>query len=104
MRIWAKEWQNSHLLRDLTIEDTSDETRTHKVFHAIDEICEKFDNKFMIIPSSVHELIIIPSEGVDPYNILEMISEVNGSEVRSEEVLSNDLYMYDREKKTIIKF
>ena len=43
MRIWAKEWQNSHLLRDLTIEDTSDETRTHKVFHAIDEICEKFD-------------------------------------------------------------
>ena len=43
MRIWAKEWQNSHLLRDLTIEDTSDETRTHKVFHAIDEICEKLD-------------------------------------------------------------
>ena len=43
MRIWAKEWKDNHLLRDMTVEDCSGDTRTHKVFHAIDEVCEKFD-------------------------------------------------------------
>ena len=35
MRIWFKMMKNNHLLRDTTITDESDETRTHKVFHAI---------------------------------------------------------------------
>ena len=43
MRIWGKIWKNNHLLRDTTIEDFSDNTRTHKVFHALDEICLEFD-------------------------------------------------------------
>ena len=43
MRIWAKERKDNHLLRDMTVEDCSGDTRTHKVFHAIDEVCEKFD-------------------------------------------------------------
>ena len=34
MRIWFKMMKNNHLLRDTTITDESDETRTHKVFHA----------------------------------------------------------------------
>lgn len=43
MRIWAKEWKNNHMLRDMTVCDDSDDTRTHKVFHALDEICYAFD-------------------------------------------------------------
>ena len=43
MRIWGKIWKNNHLLRDTTIEDFSDDTRTHKVFHAIEEACYEFD-------------------------------------------------------------
>lgn len=35
--------ENNHLLRDTTIEDFSDNTRTHNVFHALDEICLEFD-------------------------------------------------------------
>jgi hypothetical protein len=31
------------LLRDTTITDESDETRTHKVFHALEEVCYEFD-------------------------------------------------------------
>ena len=31
------------MLRDVVIEDGSDDTRTHKVFHALDEICYHFD-------------------------------------------------------------
>lgn len=42
-RLWAKEFKNNRMLKDIVIEDSSDDTRTHKVFHAIDEICYQFD-------------------------------------------------------------
>ena len=42
-RLWAKEFKNNRMLKDTVIEDSSDDTRTHKVFHAIDEICYRFD-------------------------------------------------------------
>ena len=38
-RLWAKEFQDNHMLRDTVIADSSDDTRTHKVFHALDEVC-----------------------------------------------------------------
>ena len=43
MRIWGKIWKDNHLLKDTTIEDHSNDTRTHKIFHALDAICYEFD-------------------------------------------------------------
>ena len=43
MRIWAREFKSNHRLRDTVVEDFSDETRTHKIFNALDEICHQFD-------------------------------------------------------------
>ncbi len=43
MRIWAKEWKNNRMLRDMTVCDDSNDTRTHKIFRALDEICYEFD-------------------------------------------------------------
>lgn len=42
-RIWAKQFKDNRLVRDITICDESDETRTHKVFNAIDKVCYEFD-------------------------------------------------------------
>ena len=42
-RLWAKEWKDSRLIRDIVIDDPSDDTRTHKIFRALDEICYAFD-------------------------------------------------------------
>ena len=42
-RLWAKIFKDNHLLKDTVIEDTSADTRTHKVFHALDEVCYQFD-------------------------------------------------------------
>ena len=42
-RLWAKEFQDNHMLRDTVIADSSDDTRTRKVFHALDEVCYQFD-------------------------------------------------------------
>ena len=43
MRIWFKMIKDNHLLRDLTVEDDSAETRTHKIFQALEEACYAFD-------------------------------------------------------------
>lgn len=42
-RLWAKELKNNRMLRDTTICDDSQETRTHKVFQALEEVCYEFD-------------------------------------------------------------
>ncbi len=43
MRIWGKIWKDNHLLRDTIYEDDTPDTRTHKVFHALEEICYELD-------------------------------------------------------------
>ena len=42
-RLWCKLWKDNHLLKDHTVCDDSDATRTQKVFHALDELCSEFD-------------------------------------------------------------
>jgi hypothetical protein len=42
-RLWAKIFKDNHLLQDTVIEDSSTDTRTHKVFQALDQVCYQFD-------------------------------------------------------------
>ena len=42
-RLWAKTFKNNKMLNDMVVEDAGTDTRTHKIFPAIDEICTKFD-------------------------------------------------------------
>lgn len=42
-RLWGKLWKDSRMLRDIVIVEDREDTRTHKVFHALDEICYEFD-------------------------------------------------------------
>lgn len=43
MRIWAKEFLDNRLIKDMVVTDNGEETRTHKVFHALEEVCRAFD-------------------------------------------------------------
>lgn len=43
MRIWFKLWEDARLVGTETIEDNSEQTRTHKVFAALEEACCRFD-------------------------------------------------------------
>lgn len=42
-RLWAKTFKDNRMLRDIVICDDSDDTRTHKVFNAVDSVCYEFD-------------------------------------------------------------
>ena len=42
-RLWGKEFKDNRMVRDTVICDDTDDTRTQKVFHALDAICYEFD-------------------------------------------------------------
>lgn len=42
-RMWGKIWKDNRLLKDIMIENGDSDTRTHKVFRALDDICMEFD-------------------------------------------------------------
>jgi len=57
-----------------------------------------FPKGFYILPSSIHELLIVPkSPEIDPRELGEMVRAVNRTEVAKEEQLSDRVYEYDRE-------
>ncbi len=54
-----------------------------------------------IIPSSVHEVILVPETGTEGERLNEMVKEVNETQVDPKEVLSDHVYYYDRGKDCI---
>ena len=42
-RIGGKEMKDNRMIRDIVICDETDDTRTHKIFRALDQICYEFD-------------------------------------------------------------
>lgn len=55
-RLWGKIWKDNHLLKDIMIENASQDTRTHKVFQALDDICMEFDlSKPIWLDSNIHD-------------------------------------------------
>ena len=59
----------------------------------------------MIVPSSIHEVIIIPNLDNLPIGLEELpgiIAEMNGNEVSPEERLSNKVYRYDSQRKEVV--
>lgn len=43
MRIWIKEILDNRLVKDIVITNEENDTRTHKVFKALEEACHAFD-------------------------------------------------------------
>lgn len=69
---------------------------------AIAEAEEKIGGNFYIIPSSVHETLLVPeNSAIDPNDIAGMVYDINRSVVREDEVLSDTVYFYDAATKQI---
>ena len=60
-------------------------------------IGETLGSDYYILPSSVHEVMIVPAcGGLDGEELEEMVREINVTQVAEEEVLSNHIYYYER--------
>ncbi len=42
-RLWARIFKDNHILQDTCVEDESADTRTHKIFRSLEEVCYQFD-------------------------------------------------------------
>lgn len=63
----------------------------------LDAVAGRLDNDFFVLPSSIHECIVIPAlDGVLPEELHAMVKEVNTEHVAPEELLGDSVYRYDR--------
>lgn len=62
------------------------------------EFSNRMGNDLYILPSSIHELIVIPSDINDTTGdeFSEMVKEVNATQLARDEILSEHVYYYDR--------
>lgn len=59
-------------------------------------------SNYYVLPSSVHEVIVIPeNEAMGIQSLSAIVQEINQTQVQEEEVLSNHAYYYDRKKKVL---
>ncbi|MDD4112525.1 MAG: DUF5688 family protein [Herbinix sp.] len=62
----------------------------------LNNFSKKIGSSFYILPSSIHELILVPSiKPIPKEELLKMVKEVNETEVPKEEILSDNVYYYD---------
>ena len=59
----------------------------------IDKIHALLNDDYYIIPSSIHEFIIVPARGADPVELARMLREANREVVSDEDVLADDIFM-----------
>lgn len=63
----------------------------------LEEFANKIDSSFYILPSSIHECLFVPETFGDVDVFKEMVRDVNRTMVDEEEVLSDNVYFYDKE-------
>lgn len=69
---------------------------------SMEQMAERLQSDFYILPSSINEIIILPAkESENPEHLLEMVREVNSIMVCEEEILGDNVYFYDKELKEL---
>lgn len=66
------------------------------------EVAEKVGDSLYVLPSSIHEMIAIPQTLVPDEDYLRyMITSVNRTQLQPQEFLSDTLYFYDKEERSL---
>ncbi len=68
----------------------------------LQKMADQKEGNLFILPSSVHEVILLPEKGNSLAFLKQMVQTVNDTEVQDEEVLTNSIYLYDRKMRKII--
>lgn len=69
----------------------------------LEELGEILNEDYYILPSSIHEVILVPGlEIKEKERLKKLVNEVNVSQVEPEEILSDSVYFYTRSQKKLI--
>jgi hypothetical protein len=64
----------------------------------LESLSQRFEASLYVIPSSIHECMVIPDYDVFPEECLsDMVRDVNEKTVKPQEILSDHVYYYHRE-------
>lgn len=67
------------------------------------KIADDLGRDFYVLPSSIHETILIPADKkMDPAMLTNMVKEVNSSQLLPSEVLSDHAYFYSKSEKMLM--
>lgn len=70
----------------------------------IKQVQEKLNaNNFYVLPSSKHEVICVPTNGIEIDNLLEMVTDINRTQVMEEDRLGDFILYYDEDAKQLVK-
>ncbi|GAA4655153.1 hypothetical protein GCM10023142_22910 [Anaerocolumna aminovalerica] len=65
----------------------------------VKELSDQLNTDFYILPSSIHEIILVKNKDKIDKNVLrEMVIDVNYTQVAEDEILSNNIYFYSRKR------
>lgn len=65
-------------------------------------VADQVGDRFIVLPSSVHETLVMPSKDESEYEELaHMVRMVNDTQVEAEERLSDHVYVYSRDEETL---
>ncbi len=68
----------------------------------LEELALRMKGNFFILPSSVHEMILLADTGIgETENLKKMVMEINSTQVAPEEILSDSLYYYDSAERKV---
>lgn len=69
----------------------------------LDGLAKDYESNLLIIPSSIHECIVIPTNqlDMDVEEATEIVKTVNTTEVPEEEILSDHVYIFNKETSKI---
>jgi hypothetical protein len=65
------------------------------------DLAMRLETDLYILPSSVHECLAVSTDIGDPYELANMVNEVNMAEVALEDRLSNQVYHYDKDARRL---
>ena len=71
--------------------------------HVLSHISKILRCNFYVLPSSVHECILVPDQGqYSRFELARMVREVNQTQVEEDEILSYQVYYYDCQKEKLM--
>lgn len=86
----------------LTNRDKMDGAGTMVQDGILEKVGELLGTDYYVLPSSIHEVLILPDNGeMDVKELESMVREVNATQVAPHELLSDKVQYYDRASKTL---
>lgn len=68
-------------------------------------LAQCFEDDLIIIPSSIHEILLLKKQHAGNIGeLVKMVTDINSSQVLPEEILSNNVYVFDRKTRKINMF